>query len=342
MKKKSTSIIFLLAVLLVMNNCKQQDADPLIPNQALITELNKIDIEKVVLVKSEPVAATDSKIDVSAKVAVLTADIAGMSSTGVIPASVKTSADEITVAFAPAEIITLQTITPEIISALAAGGALPSNLQLILNKATGNSALVAYLPKITLPIVAGTEIKGARIGTTESIEKIESTATNDACLTAAEDACQSVRTKLKDSRTTQLTGASTAYDDEVATLGTTESSRIAAILPKYSVMRTQAQSDADKLSALLDAGKNILGNRYAPLKAQMFLQLLGYFNALNILQEADKKACIAKTIAATSNAQNSRKKNIDAIEAAFAKALALVEKAKSGIAQSCHNQGGGK
>ena len=342
MKKKSTSFIYILAVLLLMDNCKQKDADPLVPNQALIEDLNKIEMETVVLAKPEPVAATESRIEISAKAAALSADIAAMNTTGIIPASVKIAADETTTAITAAEIAALETITPEMITAMAAGGALPANLQLILNKAAGNAALLAYLPKIIFPTVAGAEIKGARIGTSDLIEKTGATNVSDACLTAAEDVCQAVKTKLKTSLNTQLGGATAAFDNEVASLASMETSRTAALILKYSTLRTQTQLDANKLKLLLDAAKNLAGTLYSPVKAQIFLQLLGYFNTINILQEADKKAYIAKTTAATINAQTYRKKNMDAIEAAYAKALALVEKAKADIAQSCHNQGGGK
>ena len=339
--KSVTLTACMLFLLLVMFQCKQKDADPLEPDKGLLEDINKIEVEKVVLANAAPVVATVSRIEASEQTSALSANINNMATTGLEPTGLKASASQFSTSVSDSEITILASVSTEVLKSIANGAALPSNLFAIINKAAANPALAVYLPKVTMPTVAGKEIKGARISSGSGIEQIEATLVSDECLLKATAEFEKVKEKLDASRALQLAAASTIYDSEIALLPAAQAACTTATKEKYLTLYAEAETLLNKLNAALEAKKELLGTDYILIKALLCFDMLAYFNALNLLQAADLQCCIEKTKSATANAQTAFDKNKEAIEAAYKVALDAANKAKTDLAQSCHNQGGG-
>lgn len=344
MRKRSITLLtYGLALMFLMYNCKKKDTDPLTPDQGLVDEINKIDVEKVTLIPAAPVVATESKIEASAEAAAVNNAISEMATSGVVPESLKSAGATISASLSESEVAAMSSLTPEMLAAVEAGGALPANIQAIMTKAAANPALAKFFPQVTLPTVNGVELKGMRTSGIEGTEAVEAILVNDACLAAAEAAFQEVKTKLDASRATQLAGVATQYAADIAPLAAAETACTAALPTKYDALRAEEKAAFGTLNSLLDTQQGVLGPLlYIQMKVQIYIAYLGTVTSLNQLQVADSQACLAKTVAATNNAQAARDANTAAVEAAYATALAAATTAKGELAESCHNQGGGQ
>ena len=339
--KSITLTLCLLTLMLAMYQCKRKDADPLEPDKGLVADINKIEVLKVELAEPAPVIATESKIEASEQTTTLSAGINSLAATGTEPASLKASATQFSTSISASDIAALTSVPGAVLKSVIGGAALPANLLAIVNKIAANPSLASYLPRITMPTVAGKEVKGARISSGSASEQVEATAISDECLLKAQGEYDKVKEKLDASHKTQLTGAANEYASEIALLPAAQSACTTATNTKYATLYADAEALLNKLSAALDARKESLGAEYDPLKALLYFEMLAYFNSLNVLQSADLQSCTEKTKAATINAQTALDKNNSAIEAAYRLALDAADKAKADLAQSCHNQGGG-
>jgi hypothetical protein len=342
-KKSLILMVCILVSTLVMYKCKNKDADPLTPDQGLVEEINKIEVEKVKLEEPEAVKVTESKIEASPEVVALGKDAANMATTGVEPASLKASATEFSSFFTKDEIAALAGVKKEVVESAAKGEKLPANLQAIMTKAAGNAAFAAYFPKVTFPTVEGKEIKGARIGKASSarISGVDATQASDACLATAEAEFEKVKTKLDASHTEQLAAADAKYDSDVKLASASQISCTDNLFTKYAGLILAAETLAGQLTAILDANAAVLGSDYLPLKAIVSLQLIAYLEELIDLEKADLKWCTEQKAAGTLSAENARDNNKESIETAYASALEILDKAKQELIKSCHNQGGG-
>ncbi|SKB51093.1 hypothetical protein [Dyadobacter psychrophilus] len=342
-KRTFTLMVCILVLTLVMYRCKNKDAEPLTPDQGLVDELAKIDVEQVKLTDPAPVASTDAAITLSPAVTTLGTEIAGMGAGGAEPANVKASANKFATFFTKAEISALVSIKKEVLDAAGTTGKLPADLTAILARASASPEMAIYFPKVTLPTVAGKEIKGLRTGAVEGgpAKKFEGTLADDACLIAAEAEFEKSKAKLDASRLKLLASAKEKYDTEVKLIGDAQAACTASEPAKYAAIIKTAETLADQLNAALDANKDLLGDDYLPLKGIVGLQLIAYLTSLDELSKADLQACVAKGTAGTESASDAHDANKLLIENAYGTALEAAEKSKAKLVESCHNQGGG-
>jgi len=341
MKKHSFSlIVYLIALTAVMYNCKK--GDPLEPDADLVEELTSIKLDTISLTKPAAVTSTPSTVTPSAQATAVAGGIASIASTGTVPATVTTAANEVKAAISTAEVTKLATVPTSTIAAVAAGGALPADLKSILDKASADPKLKAYLPTFTLPTVAGKAIP-ARTGGVDGIahtDGIDGITASPECIKKGEDAFNTKKAELDAAKTTELARVNTAYTTATSSLTAQETSCKNDLPNKYKALRDAAQAAFDKAKKDLDDAKSILGDEYYTLLGGLnSLALLGNLSTVNSLQSADGKACEALTTALRAAADAAKKANEAAVEANYQKALKEANDAKTAVIESCHNQG---
>lgn len=334
-----------LALMLALSNCVKEDhpepePEPTAPDSELVDQINAIEVAQVTLVAPAPVQQTAGGVEQSAQTIAFNQGISSLTPGGPIPAAVTGGANAISAALSASEISALNSVSQATIDAIKNGGALPAELQAILDKAAANPALAAYLPKLTLPTVNGVTI-GARTGAVEGTAGVEEIEVTDECINAANAAFQTAKTKLDNSRDTQLAGAATAYATAIAAVATAQSTCVSSVPAIFTPLRADAESQFNSLNAALDANQASLGSLYVLVKAQVLVVYLGYLSSLNDLQAASTQACSAVATAATTAAGAARDANNASIAAAYGTALAAADDLRKALIQSCHNQGGG-
>ncbi len=343
MKKRTLSLCaYGLALTLVMYNCKKKDEPfPTEPDSELVKEINGIEAAPVTLVQPAAVTTTPSSLTASAQATEVAGAMSSLSS-GTVPASVQGASDNIKAALSPTELNTLSTLSPAMVGAIAAGGALPPDMKAIMDKAMANPALAAYLPKMTLPTVNGKAVSGGRTGAIEEVEKTEGIEVEDACIQAAQATFDAVKARLDATKATRDAEVAAAYNTAIAPLTAEQASCTSGIPATYNALRTAAQAQATQALADLAAAQSVIpADLYATLRAYVNIQLLSLLSSINTLQAADLKACSEKTAAATAAAQAARDANAAAVNASYQEALAKATAKKADLVKSCHNQGGG-
>ncbi|WP_428661392.1 hypothetical protein [Runella sp.] len=340
-KQRSISLfVFGLALTLVMYNCKK--SDPLEPDQTIVDKLNDIKVAQVTIAPPAAVTTTPSSITASAKATETATGIASISATGVVPASVTTSATQVSAALSPTEVATMAAVTPATFAAVAAGGALPADLKSVLDKASADPALKAFLPSFTLPTVNGKAVPGRQgASVPQTIAQSEGLEVSDECIAKAEAAFATAKVNLDASKATQIAAVEKAYQDAIAPISAAQATCTGGIPAKYAALDAAAKTTYDATNAALDANQALLGSNYALLKALNSISYLGYLSSSNTLQAADVAACTAAGAASTTAAQAARTANTAAVEAAYQTALAAANTVKTDLIKSCHNQGGG-
>ncbi len=341
-KRTMSPWVYGLALTLVMYNCKKKDEPfPTEPDTELVKEINAIVAAPVTLVAPAAVTTTPGAVAATAKATAVAGDLSSLSS-GTVPASVQTASTDIKAALSASELNTLSGITPATMNAVAAGGALPTDLKAIMDKAMANPALQAYLPKLTLPSVNGKTVSG-RTGATEAVEKTGGVQVEDACVLAAQAAFDGVKAKLDATKATEDAKVAAAYSAAIAPLAAAQTSCTSGIPATFNTLRTAAQAQASKALADLEAAKSkIPADLYATLEAFINIQTLSYLSSINTLQAAELKTCSENTTAKTAAAAAARDANAAAVNASYQTAIAEATVKKGELAQSCHNQGGGK
>lgn len=333
-------MVYVLALTLVMYNCKKDEPFPTEPDSELVDEINAITVTPITLTQPAAVTTTPSTITASAK-ATEVAGAMGSLSSGTVPASVNTAAGEVTAALTPAEVTTLSTVTPATIAAVAAGGALPAELQTVMTKVAADPALAQYLPQFTLPTVNGAPV-GGRSGAVEGIEEVEGVLVEDACVQAAAAVYEAVKVKLDAAKAAEDAKVAAAYSAAIAPLAAEQTSCASGIPAKYAALRAAGQAQAAQAMADIDAAQAVIpAALYPVLKALVNIQLLGYLTSLNTLQAADVAACAATLTAKTAAAAAARDADLAASTAAYQTALAAAQAKRIELGESCHNQGGG-
>ncbi|WP_254412311.1 hypothetical protein [Dyadobacter diqingensis] len=342
MKKRTIKLaVYSLLMTAMLFNCKDKDKDPDAPDSGLIDDLNKVEVVPITVVAPAAVKSTEASIEASAKATEVAGALDGIAASGTVPASVSGAAGNVSGAISASEVSTLNSVSSETVSAVAAGGALSPELKTILDKAMANSAVAAYLPKFTFPTVEGVALKGTRVAGSESVEKVEGVQVNDACVDAANNAFDAVKTKLDASKATEVAKVDAAYATWIAPIAAAQTACTDGLTPKYAAYRAAAQQTAAAAIADLDAAQGVLGNLYPVLKALVNIQLLGALSSINTLEAADKQACIAKATAAKSLADAAKTANLSKVDAAYSTAIAEANKLRTDAIASCHNQGGG-
>lgn len=343
-KTKTRSIlmtVFALALMLVMYNCKKDDPLPEKPDETVSKELDGVAIKPVTITPPAAVTSTAASVEVSAKATEVNAGLGSIATTGTVPASVSTAGAAVTTAVPAADVTTLSNVSQETIDAVKAGGAVPAEIKAALDKAIANPALQEYLPKFTLPTVAGKQV-GARVGVITQDNLVEAVMdASDACLAAAEATFQAKKTQLDAAKATNDAAITAAYNTAISPLAAQETSCKAGIPAVYVAYRAAVEAQVNSSLQSLEAAKDKLGALYPVLKALINITALDAYAGLNNLQAAEIAACAAKTAAATTNAQAARDANLAASQAAYAVALKEANDLKGKLMASCHNQGGG-
>lgn len=341
MKNRSFSlIVYLLALTAAMYNCKK--GDPLEPDADLVKELTSIKLDTVSLTKPAAVTSTPATVTPSAQATAVAGGVASIASTGTVPATVTTAANEVKAAISTAEVTKLATIPASTISAVAGGGALPADLKSILDKASADPKLKAYLPTFTLPTVNGKAIP-ARTGGVEGIahtDGIDGITASPECIKKGEDAFQTKKSELDKAKTDELARVQNAYNAATSTLTAQETTCKSSLPNKYAAIRAAAQAAYDAAKKDLDAAKTVLGEEtFTLLDALNRLALLGNLSTVNTVESAESKACTELVAALKAAADAAKKTNDAAVEANYQKALKEANDAKTAVIESCHNQG---
>jgi hypothetical protein len=345
MKKRSITLLaYGLAMMFVLYNCKKKEEPfPLEPDTAVANELNAIAVAPITLVQPAAVTTTPAGVVASAQ-ATAAYPALGPLASGTVPATVQATANEVAaVGLSTAEVTKVEGITTQQIAAVSGGGAVPADLKVILDKMANNTALQAYLPKLTFPTVNGTTISGGRTGAVESVEKGEGIEVEDACVLAAVAVFDGVKVKLDASKAAELAKVTAAFQAAIAPLAGQEVSCKSGVPAKYDPFRVRASAVRVQGLADIEAAKSkIPVSLYSFLKVFVNFQTMIYLASLNTLQAADLKACSEKTKASTTAITAARTANTAAANAAYAAALALAQTKKQELVLTCHNQGGGK
>lgn len=350
-KTKFSVIVYALAMMLVMYNCKKKDAFPTEPNKEDIENLNKVEVKPIVVDPPAPVVSTVATAEASAKATAVNGALDGIASSGTVPASVTTAAAEVSAALPKADVAVLAAVTPATIANISAGGTISPELKTIMDKVAANPAVQAYLPKFNLPTVGGKPISG-RLAVTEKAETqpevsrvsgVEAVQVEDACLVAAEAEFQKVKAKLDASKTTEDGKVTTAYNAAIALIAPAEASCKAGVPTLFAGYKAGVQGQINDAVADLTAAKGVLGDDlFAILNALVNIQAIGAFTGINALEKASLAACTESARLSTENAQKARDANFAKSKAAYDAAIAEATTAKATVVQSCHNQGGGQ
>lgn len=356
MKKRTIKLAFLsLMMTAVLFNCKddKKTTDPETPDTAVLEDLDKVTMADVAVAEPAAVESTDGSVEVSAAAAAVSNDLAGLSS-GTVSDGLKDAGTAVSGALSTDETSVLTSLSSTTISDVAAGGAVPANLQAVLDKAMANPALSAYLPKITFPTVAGVTLRGkriavsnsvtasAKVGVTTGTEQVEKVDVSDACVAAGQAAFDTKKAQLDASKASQDAAVAAKYVTWTATVASNLTSCNTAATDKVTPLRAQAQAAYAAADANIESGKAALGDQlYTLLKALNSLALIGNLSSLNTLLAAETQACTAKQTAATTNANAARDKALADINTAYTTALASATTLKNNAIQSCHNQGSG-
>jgi len=358
MKKRTIRLAALsLMMTAMLFNCKDKDetTDPKAPPTEITDALNAVKLDPQTLDKPVEVVSTPSSVEASAKATEVNGALGAIASSGVVPASVATAAAETKAALTDAEISTLSSLTPEAVSAVAAGGSLSPELQTIIDKAMANPALAAYFPKFTYPTVNGRSIRGtkgkrvaadasasnARTSGTDAVEKVEGVLVDDACITAANTLFNTAKTRLDASKATEDARVAAQYAADIAPIATDQTACTSGATTLYAGYRTAAQQTLNSALAALDAAQAVLGDQYVVLRALVYAAGVGAINSYNTLEAADKEACVAVAEAKTANAAAARDSNAAKVNAAYTTSLAEATRLQGEAIRSCHNQGGG-
>jgi len=353
MKKRTLKLaVFSLMMTAMLFNCKDKDsADPTKPNEDITKALDDLNLTSPTLDKPAEVKSTAASIEASAKATEVNGALDGIAASGVVPASVSGAAADVKGAISDAEVSTLNGVSAETINAVAAGGTLSPELKALLDKASSNPALAAYLPKFTFPTVNGVALKGGRIAAatetaartsaSESVDAIEKVTVDDACLAAANATFDAAKARFDASKAAEVVKVTAQYNSDIQPIATEQTACTAGVTPVFAGYRTAAQQTASAAIADLDAAQTVLGPLYPVLKALVNIQLLGALSSINQLEAAEKQACIAKATAATDNAKAAQTANLAKVDAAYTAALSQATKLRADALASCHNQGGG-
>jgi hypothetical protein len=341
-KSKFSVLMYVLALMLVMYNCKKKEEPfPTEPSGPGLEELNGVKIDPITPTPPAEVTTVPGSVAPSPEGAAVSDGLGSIATTGVVPASITTAATAVTAALPAADVATLAAVTPATVSAIAAGGAVPAELKAIMDKVAANPALQAYLPKITLPTVNGVSISG-RIGAVEAINAVESVLVEDACLVSAEAKFQAKKTELDAAKAVEDGKVATTYSNAIAPLAAAEASCKSSIPAAMAAYRAAIQAQIDKAHADLELAKPALGDLYPVLAALINIQAIGAFAGLPALEAASINACTATTTAKTAAAQAARDADLAKITTAYNTAIAAASAARAKLIESCHNQGGGQ
>ncbi len=342
-KTKLSVILYVLALMLVMYNCKKKEEPfPTEPSGPGLEELNKVKVDPITPTAPAAVTTTAGTVGASAESAAVNGALSNIATTGVVPATVTAAGAAVTAALPAADVTALAAITPSTIAAVSATGVVPAELKAIMDKVAANPALKAYLPKITLPTVNGVTVNG-RIGAIEAVEAIEAVQVEDACLVAAEAKFQEKKTQLDAAKAVEDGKVTTTYSTAVAALAADETSCKASVPAAMTAARAAIQAQIDKAYADLEPIKATLGDQlYTALYALVGIQAIGAFSGLPALEAASINACTATTTAKTTALQAARDADLAKVNTSYTAAIAAATAAKTKLIESCHNQGGGQ
>jgi hypothetical protein len=324
---------------LILFNCKKdKDEEILAPPTELIDDINNVTMPPIVITPPAPVEVEEAKVELTAESAAFTDGLAGLAASGEIPASVTAAAAQVEAVLSPAEMATLNEVTPEVIAAVAAGGDLTPALQAVVAKVQADPALNAYLPVFTFPKVNGVTI-GARIATIEQISLIE---VSDQCLNLGKSAYQNQLINLAAQKAVANRIITSAYQGEIDLLSSRETSCKNSVPSTVAAYRLLLDAQASGAYAYLAVAEAQLGHMYPILNGFITVQVLAAHKELTALETAMNEACIETTKARIKSAQDARDADLTVNTANYIKAVNELTAARNEALAACHNQGGAK
>jgi hypothetical protein len=346
MKKRTLKLAALsLMMTAMLFNCKDDDdkTDPKTPDTDITNKINALNLPAFTPAAPVAVTRTPGAVVPSAKTTTLGTDLAAMSTTGVVPASLTEANSVLKSALSASDLATLGSVSPATLEAMKTGGEIPADLKAVIAKAYANASLAAYLPKVTAPTVAGVAVKASatRTGGTEAVEKTEEVLVDDACITAANALFTAAKGRLDASRTTQEAAAAQAYATALAAIPTAQTACGTTATAAGVTARATATTIFNQYMAALTANQAALGDQYADAVLAGYTFYFAQLTSANELEALDKVACASIATASTTAAATARDANMATIKASYDTALAQATTLRNDAIASCHNQGGG-
>jgi hypothetical protein len=343
MKKRTLKLAALsLMMTAMLFNCKDDDKDPTEPSTDISNKLKALDLPTFTPTKAV-VTSTAGAVTPSAKTTAVSTDLAAMSTTGVVPASLKEANSVLTTALSASDLATLSSVSPATLDAIKAGGAIPADIKAVIAKAYANASLAAYLPKVTAPTVAGVAVKAptTRIGGTEAVEKTEDVLVDDACIAAATTLYNAAKAKLDASRASQEALVASTFATATAAIPGQQTTCNTSATTAAATARTAATTVFNQYMAALTANQAALGDQYATAVLAGYTFYFAQLTSANELEVLDKVACASIATATTAAVNNARTADLATIKASYDAKIAEAATLRTQAAASCHNQGGG-
>ncbi len=339
---KFASLSMMLVLAVSMYNCKSKDAEPEIPK----FEEKYKDVKLPDVKPTTPTAVTTTQGSVTASAT--TTAVATALASGTVTSEVTAAAADVEKVIAPSEASKISAeFTPTVISNLVSTGTLPADLKASVSAIASNTALAAYLPKLTLPSVNGTVVTGVVKETTftknEPLIKFRDyavAAINSPCTDSAQVVFNRVKATIDAARAAQEQTINATYADRVAAANS--ASCIAAAGTSFSSRNTSA-------SNLLQAGLNALASirgtlgeaNYNLLTVFLYVNFVQTIELSGNLYTADVNACNLTATATIAAAAAARDTDLAAIATAYNNTLATMQATLTASFQTCHDQGQG-
>ncbi|SEJ43652.1 hypothetical protein SAMN05216327_11094 [Dyadobacter sp. SG02] len=345
MKTRTLRLLTLLLLFtFFLYECKDKEADSLEPaNTELSNQLDKLEMAPTTLEETPDIKLVPGKVEPSAKTVELNNSLSTVTQ-GNVPASVSKAAEEVSTSLTDAEVKALNQITPAQATKTVVNS---DQVRSILNKATGDVKLQAYLSLLTAAKVDGLPDGGRTSGVTEGTASnnaaVEAGNTDD-CIARANEKFEKTRERLDDSKAKDLDRINDAYNKDLE--------RIQRNLEKCTGENSAAHFEAlrqvgikianDALAALEKAKPFLRPGQYEYLKALINVQLLDYLAKVNELEAAKIGTCTEIAAIAKARAEETKNSNTARVEANYNEAIVKAIELRDKMIQNCHNQGSGK
>lgn len=342
-----TSTLKLLTLLMFLTfflyDCKDKEAGSLEPaNTELSNQLDKLELAPTTLQETPDIKLVPGKVEPSVKTQELNNSLSTVTS-GNVPASVSTAAQEVSASLTDAEIKTLNQFTP---SQTSSKNTLNSEqVRAILTKASADTKLQSYLSLLTPTKVDGLPDGGRTGAVTEGTtvgNAVEAGNTDD-CIARANEKFDKTKERLDESKARDLDRINDAYAKDLE--------RIQKNLEKctgensaahFEALRQAGIKIANEALAALEKSKPFLKpGQYELLKALINVQLLDYLDKVNQLEAAKVGTCTEIAELAKARATEVKNANTAKVEANYNDALAKAIELRNKMIENCHNQGSG-
>ncbi|NBA85267.1 hypothetical protein GVN16_05815 [Emticicia sp. CRIBPO] len=343
---KALSLGLAMCLVVGLYNCKPKETEPEIPD----FEEGYKDVKPLpAITPSTPAAVTTTPASVTASAAASAAS-SGLASGSLTAAVTSTAADVAKVVSAEKAETIASAFTPNVVSTLQSGGALPASLKAEIDALKGNAALAAYLPSVTLPTVNGAPV--SLLIEKESKENSESlplsypsfsvAGTASECTDQASAAYESAKKILDDSKTALEKTVNDTYNSASAAISSATCKT--SVTANFTAGATAAKAALD---ASLSGIQKLVTDKTITATQGSLLTLFAYFDysvkigALVTTATASTKACDTEAAARIAALKAVQTTDLGKIKTSYDAALAPLKVILEANFKLCHDQGQG-